>query len=196
MVKRTQKERSDTTQKKLIAVSRKLFGCNGFTNTSVEDVVQHAEVTRGALYHHYPGKEALFMAVTEQIENELMQDVLKIDLKSGWRTISKGLGVFLDRCVDQEFRQIILLDGPAVLGLERWHDIDKRFGGAQLKSVIDHYTGESELAQMYAAMVTNVFIGGLIEAAKSISAAEDPQQARVVAGRIIDRLIKIFQPDE
>src|SRR5262249_6889552 len=67
----TKAARTLQTRGKLEQLARKLFAERGFANVSAEETVAAAHVTRGALYHHYDGKEGLFEAVVDA----LMQDV-------------------------------------------------------------------------------------------------------------------------
>src|SRR5256884_3941220 len=60
--------RGEATRGQLISIARRLFAERGYEDTSIEAVLREAGVSRGSLYHHFPGKEALFEAVAEDVE--------------------------------------------------------------------------------------------------------------------------------
>src|SRR3954466_4100327 len=63
-------EYSEATRQGLIDSARRLFAERGFSRTSTEEIVRAARVTKGALYHHFEGKNALFEAVMDAMEME------------------------------------------------------------------------------------------------------------------------------
>src|SRR3954447_25822182 len=68
---RTQRERSQTTTARLVEAARPLFAAHGFARTLLDDSILRAGVTKGALYHHFPGKRELFEAVFEHEQEQL-----------------------------------------------------------------------------------------------------------------------------
>ncbi|HOZ32591.1 MAG TPA: helix-turn-helix domain-containing protein, partial [Tabrizicola sp.] len=64
-LRRTQKDRSDSMRAVLLRSGRALFVRQGYAGTSTPEIVASAGVTRGALYHHFSDKAALFTAVIE-----------------------------------------------------------------------------------------------------------------------------------
>src|SRR6266700_828823 len=55
-------ERGRATRAHVVDVATRLFAEHGYDGTSIETVQASAGVSRGSLYHHFPGKEALFWA--------------------------------------------------------------------------------------------------------------------------------------
>ena len=124
---RTQAERRESTRAALVAAARPLFGQRGYAGVGTEEIVRAAGVTRGALYHHFEGKEGLFIAVFEAVEQELLDQIaarVAADaVASPLGALETGLAVMLDTAVDTELAQIVLIDAPSVLGWERWREI-------------------------------------------------------------------------
>ena len=100
-IRRSQEQRRADTQRALLGAARQMFGAKGYAATGTPEIVAAAGVTRGALYHHYADKLALFQAVVEQE---------------------------LDAMREPGRRQILLVDAPAVLGRTRLDSIDGRYG--------------------------------------------------------------------
>ena len=119
-----QRLKSAATRAALIAAARTLFGQAGYHATSTPQVVALASVTRGALYHHFSGKEDLFEAVFLQLDEELALTArATVAPMSGgmWDKMLAALTIYLRQRADsREAQRILLLDGPTVVGWERW----------------------------------------------------------------------------
>jgi len=126
-----QTERSAATRARLVAAARELFAERPYADVGTEEIVRRAQVTRGALYHHFADKRDLFRAVHEQLEAELVDSIAKQlaetvsdDPVEGLRT---GARTYLDACEDRSFARITLIDAPAVLGWAEWRRIDEEY---------------------------------------------------------------------
>jgi AcrR family transcriptional regulator len=132
-VRKTQEERRTHTRRALIAAARRLFAEKGYAATGTPEIVAAAGVTRGALYHHFVDKEALFAAVVEE-EHLLMAMTINAATADGddepgpIRALISGGDAFLDAMQDPGRRQILLIDAPAVLGRAAVDAIDARHG--------------------------------------------------------------------
>lgn len=189
--RRTQAERSESTQRALVETGRRLFTEHGYQATSTERLVREAGVTRGALYHHYDGKRSLFQAVFEQIEREIHQRVLDAIAAAGpdepfWRV---GVEAFLDGCMDPAAQRIVLLDAPSVLGWETWREIDSGYFLGLVVALVERGIDSGELARQPARPVAHLLMGALTEAALAIARSPDPAAARAEFGRSAIRLI-------
>ena len=122
------------TRAALVAAGRRLFGENGFRATSVEDLAREARVTTGALYHHFPTKTALFEAVFMQAHTDLMTASTQAaqGASSDLDELARGFDAFLDGVLQPDVQRILILDGPAVLGLARFTELDERYAHAMI----------------------------------------------------------------
>jgi len=131
-VKRTQAERSEATRAALIDAARPLFAERGYAGVGAEEIVRAAGLTRGALYHHFGGKRDLFEAVYEGLEAELAQRIAEGALGGGatdpLAAMRAGAEMFLQACTEPDVQRIVLLDGPSVLGWDRWREIAAEHG--------------------------------------------------------------------
>lgn len=175
---RSQAQRSETTRKQLLGIARELF-TQGYTVTSIDDVVERAGVTKGALYHHFRTKRDLFRAVFEDIERELVEVVIIAadgapDPLEGMRL---GVDAFLRAAVDPAVRQIIFVDGPSVLGAETWREIDEQYGFALVKASLEGAMQLGLLETRPVEPLAHLFLAALSEAAHQIARSEDQQAA-------------------
>src|SRR6201994_4717039 len=131
--RRSQAERTAGTRKALVAAARKLFEAHGYAEVGAEQIVRAAGLTRGALYHHFPGgKRDLLEAVYEQVEAESTERVAHIVLDSEMHSPLAGRNAaraaFLGECAEPGFQRTALHDAPAVLGWDRWRQISESNG--------------------------------------------------------------------
>ena len=195
-----QAARSASTRAKLIRAARTLFARNGYADVGTEEIVRRAGVTRGALYHQFPSKEDLFLAVYEQVEQELTErvDGLLGDVRSPFAAMRAGIRAFLEACRTPEVQRIVLIDGPAVLGWVRWREVAERYGLGLMESVIRAAIDAGEIAALPVEPLAHLLMGALDEAALLV--ARDPDMTDVVAvtfERLVDGLlIAVPEPDQ
>lgn len=136
--RRTQEERREGTRRALIAAARRQFAAQGYAATNTPAIVAEAGVTRGALYHHFADKQALFEAVVEE-EHALLALAINAAVEAGdepgpVRALIEGGDAYLSSMQDPGRRRLLLIDAPAVIGREKLDAINARFG---LKTLID-----------------------------------------------------------
>ncbi|HEY2214206.1 MAG TPA: TetR/AcrR family transcriptional regulator, partial [Acidimicrobiales bacterium] len=125
----TQAERTEATRSRLVTTARHHFAEKGFAATSTEEILAEADVSRGAMYHHFEDKQALFRATFEAVEADLTARVREAAISSSNPVdqLRQGFAAYLDQCRNPEVQRIVLLDGPTVLGWDIWHAIDERY---------------------------------------------------------------------
>jgi AcrR family transcriptional regulator len=187
----TKAEQTERTRAALVAAARTLFATHGFAGTATEEVVRTAGVTRGALYHHFRDKQDLFAAVYEAIEKELAEQLLGAlaAVRDPVELLRRGAGVFLDACLDPAVQRIVLLEGPTVLGWERWREIDIRYGLGLVQGALEGAMGAGVIAKGPVEPLAHVLFGGLVEAAMWLAASPHPRRARAEAGAAINAMI-------
>lgn len=191
--RRTQAERSEATREALIAAARALFAEHGYAGVGTEEIVRAAGVTRGALYHHFGGKKDLFEAVYERVERELAERIAAGALAGGGAApldaMRAGAEMFLQACTEPEAQQIALLDGPSVLGWDRWREIAAEHGLGLIEATLQAAIEAGAIADQPVRPLAHVLMGALDEAAMLVARAEDPEQMRGDVGRTLDSLL-------
>ncbi|NKZ07912.1 TetR/AcrR family transcriptional regulator [Actinomadura latina] len=192
---KTRRERYvESTRAALIDTGRRFFAERGFNEVSAEELVRDAGLTRGALYHHFAGKQGLFEAVFEELEAQAAERITtamatasSANTTSGrdgaWVRAEAGIRAFLEICSDPEYREIVLLQGPIALGWRRWRELDQRYLGTILTDGLTALLGESGAHPI--GLTTAAFYGALTELALSMADAGDPVQARDEALHLI-----------
>jgi AcrR family transcriptional regulator len=192
-VKRTQAERSGATRAALIAAARPLFANRGYAGVGTEEIVRAAGVTRGALYHHFEGKRELFEAVYEQIEIELAERIasgaLRANATSPLAAMKAGAEMFLQAATEPETQQIVLLDGPSVLGWDRWREIATEHGLGLIEATLQAAVEAAEIDPQPVRPLAHVLMGALDEAAMLVARADDAERMRAEVGGTLAALL-------
>jgi AcrR family transcriptional regulator len=189
--RRTQAERRETTRAALLAAGRALFAARGYAGVATEEIVERAGVTRGALYHHFRGKDDLFRAVCEQIEGEVTERIAAGARRGGEpvELLRTGAATFLDACLEPEVQQITLLDAPSVLGWETWRETSERYGLGLLRGALQNAIDTGATPAQPVTPLAHALLGALHELALLIAGADDRPAARREAGETLDRLL-------
>lgn len=185
---------AEATRGALIDAARRLFVDKGYHHTGTEEVVAQANVgTRGALYHHFADKEALFEAVFVAVEESLVIEAAKnlADPAEGaFNQLRQGLIGFLDASLTSEVQRILLIDGPAVLGWSRWRELESRYGLGGIRAMLERAAEEGDLAAgQPVAVLAHVLLAAAEEAAMFIANAADQQAARNESVRALSALL-------
>jgi len=117
---------SEATRAALLEMATALFAERGYAGTSLEDVASASQVTRGAVYHHFASKQALFEAVLELQETRVTAEVLAAaSTADPWERALLALDAYLTHCCDPVYGRLVWLEGPAALGWHRWRECEK-----------------------------------------------------------------------
>lgn len=188
---------SQATRAKLVKVARRLFAKKGYAAVGTEEVVKKAGVTRGALYHQFADKKDLFLAVFEQVESEVAQDIATRAAAAAADPVESlrvGTRLWLDACLDPEVRRIVLLDAPSVLGFDVWREVLARYGLGLLAAGLSVAMDAGEIERQPVMAVAHVITGALDAAALYVAEADDPAAARKEMEPVLDRLVEILRP--
>jgi AcrR family transcriptional regulator len=178
------------TREVLVAAARKLFGRQGYAATSVEEIVEDAGVTKGALYHHYADKEARFRAVFEQVQREVSDAaVAQFLLPDSWEALIAGCRLWVDAHSDPAVRQIVLIDARVVLGWETARSIETRFSTVALRGALRKAMHAGVIERRPLRPLALMLIGALSEACLFVAEADDPAEASEQVSEIVTGLL-------
>ena len=171
----TQAERREKTTAAIVKAAKRILGERGFAATTMDDIAAAARVAKGAVYHHFPTKEALFEAVFEQVSLELVCDLDRIARteKDALAAMAAGTQAYFSACAKGATGQIILRDGPAVLGWERWREIDARHFGGKFPRALTAAMDAGIIARQPIEPLARLLLGAVTEAAVACSTGHD-----------------------
>jgi AcrR family transcriptional regulator len=191
-MKVTKTAQTAATKARLETVAREIFAERGFEAVSAEELVAKAEVTRGALYHHYDGKEGLFAAVVETVMRELHAELVRetAALADPLLALERGIGVFLKACSEPAMQRILLVDAPAVLGWQRWREMDAKYGLGLIRRALSAAVSMGLLEKREVDVLAHLLLGSLTEAAMVIARSPNPSKTRKAAERALASMIE------
>jgi AcrR family transcriptional regulator len=186
---------SEATRAALLDMATKRFGELGFAGTSLEDVAADIQATRGAVYHHFSSKRALFEAVLEKLETEAMRQAEAAGNAgdNAWHSAVLALDAFLDRCTEPIYGRIVWQEGPIALGWTRWEELEEEFAYGlveqHVRALIDG--GFIPPPALPVETTAKVAFGLLGTAGKALAEAplDDKARLRAEYGTVITRLL-------
>jgi AcrR family transcriptional regulator len=177
-----QAARSEATRAKLIEVGIELFSERGYAAVGTEEIVDRAEVTRGALYHHFGDKRDLFRAVHEELEQQIVAGIgaaLEANPREDpLEALEVAAGAVLDVALDSKIARVTLIDAPSVLGWEEWREIDVRYGLGLTEAVLNAAMESGRIATQPVRPLAHLLVAAVGEAAIMVATSDDPGQAR------------------
>jgi AcrR family transcriptional regulator len=191
-------QHADATRRAVLTAARSLFGAKGYAQTSVDEIADAARVTKGAVYHHFAGKEALFRAVYDQAEADTYQRaiVARDERDPPLGQLTSMMNAYLDAALDREIRRITLIDGPAVLGHEPELSAEQRANAVAVRSFIAAAIGRGEIADLDPAVLTDLMGGLAWLGAVLIARASDPNATRAELGKALEAMLRGLAPAE
>ena len=191
VTRRTQAERTAATKAALLGAARRLFAEQGYAATGREQIVEAAGVTRGALHHHYGGKEQLFRAVYEELEHEIMTKVAIAAAGGTTPTEQLRLGTlaYLDAAMDPAVQRVCLIDGTSVLGWEARAEISGNMALGMVQEVLRGAMDAGEIDEQPVEPLAHVLLAALHEAVLLVARSDDQAAARGEVGEIMERML-------
>lgn len=188
----TRARQRERTRQALLDTAERLFSRDGYGAVGLPAVVAGAGVTKGALYHQFDGKEALFTAVLERTAERVAERVVAAAAAfpdDPWAQLLAGSRAFLDAATDPATVRIMLVDGPAVLGWAAWRELDERTSGRHLAGALTALVEAGELAPRPVEPLARLLSGAMNELATWLAApGGDREQAWAALAGVLDGL--------
>jgi AcrR family transcriptional regulator len=191
--RRTQADRSAATRDALVTAARRLFAAQGFAEVPTDAIVAEAGVTRGALYHQFEDKAALFDAVIGAVEADiagrLADSVAAAGISDPVDALRHAMRAWLEICVEPEVHRIALIDGPSVLGWARWREVCQQHVFGLVQALLTQGIEAGRIRELAARPLTHALMGAGDEAALYVAEAADQTLARAQMIEVLDQLI-------
>jgi AcrR family transcriptional regulator len=162
----TNAERTASTRARLIGQARTLFARDGFALTGTESILVAAGVRRGAMYHHFKDKAALFEAVCLLLSEEAVPaiEAATARARDPLDALIRGSIAWIEYITRTDVRRILVIDAPTVLGWERWEALDRRLSYESLSHAIREAIDGGAIAFDADADILTTMINGALNA--------------------------------
>jgi AcrR family transcriptional regulator len=189
--KLTKAEQTRRTRRAILDRARHLFAEQGYAATGTEAMISELGITRGALYHQFKGKQAVFEAVVEEAYGEMTAHI-QAELQSlddTWEQLVRGCQAFLEVAQQDDLRRIVFVDAPAVLAADTLASFDQ-YGFGLLQAGIQMAVNEGQLNIVDAEGFSHLVNGALNELAAWVAKAEDDPQRLLTAQALVKALLE------
>ncbi|MFI5694703.1 TetR family transcriptional regulator [Kribbella sp. NPDC051586] len=191
--------KGQATRRHLIEVATELFADRGYEGTSIEAVLERTGMSRGSLYHHFPGKDRLFEAVVESVHAQVGESALAAVTASGATEphdlIKAAELAWIRLASEPVVRRILLIDAPTVLGWRRWRDLEAQYGLGMLKTVLQQAADTGRVPAHLVESFAHILLAAGNELALVIALAEDVPAAQATAEAAVDEfLTRLLRP--
>jgi AcrR family transcriptional regulator len=180
-----------------VRVATRLFAEHGFEDTSIEQVLRAANVSRGALYHHFAGKDALFEAVLHAVGTDVGRRaaLATAGLDDPYLMLRAASLAWVEIAGDPVVQRIMLIDAPAVLGWHRWRALDAQSTLGELRAALAAMATAGQLPASLVDMFAHVVLAAMNEIALVIAMADDTQAAMRDGAAAVDQFLeRLLQP--
>ena len=186
------RDRGSAARLHIVGVATRLFADDGYEHVAIERVLRECGISRGALYHHFAGKEALFTAVVESVEMRVMAEVATT--ANGIDDARVALGAAARAwlalaATDRQVRRILLHDAPAALGWQAWRDLENRYALGLIKAGLARAADTGMLRGDQVELHAHLLLAAMTETALTLARADDPAAQMHLGLEAIDRLL-------
>jgi AcrR family transcriptional regulator len=190
-----QAERRAATTEAIMKAGRRLFGERGFAATTIDDIANSAQVAKGAVYHHFATKEAVFEAVFDSVSRDLVDDIERTTRSEPdvLAAMVAGTQHYFAACAKGPTCQIILRDGPAVLGWKRWREIDAEHFGGKFPRALAAAMDAGLIARQPIEPLSRLLLGAVTEAAVACAGRPDVLKAGGEYSRAFKSLLEALR---
>lgn len=209
-------EQGRATREAMLAAARELFGTHGYADTSADDIVRGAGVTKGAFYHHFAGKQEAFLRVFEEVKKELsraafvvhidhekntgaageapraeaLKPIDRQDNATVWSDLHASCRKYIELHTDPAIRRIVLVDARWVLPWDELQRIENDYGAVILRADLRRAMNRGLVQRLPLRSLAMILTGALNEACILVANAPEPEHALGEAIEIVGQLIE------
>ena len=182
----------EATRAALLRVGRKHFARAGYSRAELGRIAAEAGVTTGALYHHFAGKKALFQAVAEGMEAEILAAAAAVKASDPWHRLRAGFAALIDLCAAADVQRIIFVEAPQVIGPEAWRAIELRYALGALRMVLGALQGAGVVKPYPVDLIARTLLAVLRETAAEVARSEHDPKVRAQVAELIDGVFDVL----
>lgn len=184
--RKSNQERTETTRTSLVEAARALFIERGYAETATPDLVAAAGMTRGALYHHFADKRALFAEVVEREAAAVAREVETLEGSTNpLEDLIAGGDAYLDAMARPGRARLLLVEAPAILSPAELDALEERNGSRTLLEGLQAAMASGQLRPLPLIPLTHCLGTAYDRAALDISRGGDIGEHRIVLRALV-----------
>lgn len=181
-MKSRREENTEATRAAILATARKHFARRGYSGAEITRIAADARVTTGAVYHHFSGKRALFQAVAEQIEADILKTASAVEESDPWLRMQAAFEKLIDLCASPDVQRITFIEAPQVIGPEAWRAIELRYAYGAMRQGLTALTAAKVVKPYPIDLVARTLLALLHETSAEVARSKhDPAVRRQVS---------------
>jgi AcrR family transcriptional regulator len=182
-VKSRREQYSDATKAALLHAATRRFAEHGFAGTALEDIAADIQASRGAVYHHFANKTALFQAVFEELETELVGRVAEVvsAAPGPWEAATAALETFLDRSCDPVYGRLVWQEAPIALGWQTWKECEEKYAWGIIEQLTRDLMDSGDIPPLPLEPMTRITFQILGAAGMALAETPAPDKPQVKA---------------
>lgn len=179
------------TRSAILDAARELFTEKGFAATSIAAIAGKAGVTDGAIFHHFKSKREIFCEIAIALHAQIHREIYKagLDAESAIEAFKLGSRASMRITQEPANQRIVFIEGPVVLGTEKWREIDQQLGLRLIEGGLLNIAGVSKLPDTILKPMAMLALGTTNEITYALIRKEvgiDPEQC-------LDLLVRALQ---
>ena len=192
MVKSRKEQNLEAARAALMAVARKHFARDGYSDAEIAKIAADARVTTGAVYHHFASKKGLFVAVAEDLEAEILATAASVTSDDPWQRLKLGFEKLIDLCASPAVQRIVFVEAPQVVGPDAWRKIELRYAFGTLRTVLGALRDAKIIKPYPIDLIARTLLALLHETSAELARSKQDPKIRAQISDMVTGMFDIF----
>jgi AcrR family transcriptional regulator len=182
----------EATRAALMAVARRHFARDGYSDAEIAAIAADARVTTGAVYHHFKSKKGLFTAVAEDLEAEILKTAASVSDPDPLQRLRRGFDRLIDLCASAAVQRIIFVEAPQVVGPEAWRKIELQYAFGALRGILASLRETGIIKPYPIDLIARTLLALLHETSAELARAKHDPAVRAQIGEMVSGMFDVF----
>lgn len=191
--KSRRQENIEATRAALIAVARRHFARRGYNETDIINIARDARLTTGAIYHHFKNKLALFQAVAEELESEILAASSSPVVGDPWEAMHAAFERLIDLCARPDVQRIIFIEAPQVIGPATWREIEMRYAFGVMRATLDSLRAANRIKPYSTEYIACTLLALLRESSAEMARTKGSAKAREQVSDLVSGVFNLLR---
>jgi AcrR family transcriptional regulator len=182
----------EATRTAVLQAARRQFARAGYSPAELGKIAADARVTTGAIYHHFGSKKGLFLAVAEQLEQDILKEGLCVPGDDPWARFRAGFERLIDFCAVADVQRIIFVEAPQVMGPEAWRKIELKYAYGALHETLPRMIEAGILKPYPVDLIARTLLAVLREASAEVARTKGDEKVRAQVSELAAGVLAVL----